>query len=218
MSSAGFNPKLFFQTLGILSPYIAVLGGVFLLGNMMIAVLFYHITLLVCITAIIRSNGVGVALKGFHRILGPAICLGGVVPGVIILYLWPYAKLDTVTMPQIFSQLHLSKQLFMYSAGYACLVNPVLEELFWRGSFQSGGLRPAKIDAAFSGFHCLAVLPVLKWPFILFIFLALTFVGWLFRVLFHRTGGLLIPLLTHFIADAAIMVSIWRVLNRSVAS
>jgi membrane protease YdiL (CAAX protease family) len=141
------------------------------------------------------------------------ICLGGIVPGIVILYLWPIAKQEQTELSEILAMLNLKNVSFILFAIYASIVNPFLEESFWRGCFNSGALHPNVIDMLFAGYHALVVSPVLKAPFVLLVFLAMIFVGWFFRMLYRITGGLAIPLLTHIIADIAILFAIWRIMQ-----
>ncbi len=213
MSKPTHRFGLFFKILGISSPYLAVLLGVFLLKNGFGAVVFYHLVLFVCVAAINKSNAMKLLSKGFQRYPDLLICLTGLVPGVIILYLWPIAKLEQVDLSQTLAMLNLDSQLFKLFAVYACLVNPFLEESFWRGCFKNDTRWPSFVDVLFAGYHGLAVFPVLNTGFVLFIFAAMVFVGWIFRTLYRVTGGLLIPLVTHIIADIAILWALWKIIS-----
>lgn len=189
----------------------AVVAGVFFLRNAFAAVLFYHLVLLICI---LKLNGTGafrLLQKGFHRFIGPLICVGGIVPGVVIVYLWPIAKPSGTDITGTLDMLNLGGPMLLVFAIYACFVNPVLEEAFWRGSFSKGSIWPNPIDALFAGYHAVAIAPVVKPLFAAFIFAALVFVAWLFRQLYRLTGGLLIPFVTHVIADIAILYAIWTI-------
>ncbi|MHC4553565.1 MAG: CPBP family glutamic-type intramembrane protease [Planctomycetota bacterium] len=202
-----------FRALGICSPYLAVLAGVFILKNGLLAVLLYHAVLLVCIIAINKIHALKLLIKGCHGCVGPLICLGGLLPAVVIIYFWPLAKLPDVNLSEVFSSLNLNKQLFGIFAVYSCIVNPFMEESFWRGCFKNNSLFPAPVDMLFAAYPALVIYPVVKLPFVVLLFAALTFVGWLFRTLYNFTGGLLIPLMTHIIADIAILYAIWKIMQ-----
>lgn len=212
MTQPASHSTRIFQTLGVVSPYLAVLLGVFLLKNGFLAVLVYHLVLLLCIVKIDGVKPFRLLLKGWNSVLGPLMCLGGVVPGVVILYLWPIARQEHADLAQLFALLNLDDRWFTAFAVYACLVNPFLEESFWRGCFNNRSWLPAPIDALFSGYHALVVIPVLSAPFVVLLFLAMLVVGWLLRTLRRLTGGLLIPLLTHLIADIAILYAVWKLI------
>lgn len=204
------SSRRLFQTLGIGAPYAAMLAGVFLFRNGLTAVLFYHAVLLICIFGLTEFNAAKLLVTGFHRFWGPLLAVGGLVPGIVILYFWPIARQESVELSGVLEALNLGPGWFPLFAVYSCLVNPFLEEAFWRGGFQNRSLWPTPVDALFAGYHALAVIPVLKWPFVLLVLLALIFVGWLFRTVYRRSGGLAIPLLTHFMADIAILYAVGR--------
>jgi len=187
------------------------LGGIYILKNILIATLLYHIMLLICIYGIARFDIIKLFIKGAKWPLGPAFCLSGLTAGGVILYLGPIARLEQVDLAKTLASLNLDRQWYLIYAVYACLVNPFLEEAFWRGCFKNNSLLPNPIDALFSGYHALVVIPVLRTPYIVLLFLAMLGVGWLFRILYRVTGGLLIPLLTHFVADIAILYAIWKI-------
>ena len=200
------------KSIGIGSPYFAVVIGVFLFINGFAAVLFYHIVLAAAI-ATHKINPVHFLLKGFRPVIGPLICLGGLLPGVVILLLWAFAKQESVDLSDIFLMLNLHGRLFTLFAVYACLVNPILEESFWRGCLKNNSRCPSGVDMLFAGYHALAVFPVLKPVFVVFVFTAMVFVGWLFRSLYRLTGGLFVPLMTHIIADIAILFAIRKIIQ-----
>jgi len=189
----------------------AVIAGVFVLRNAFAAVLFYHLILLIGILKLNGPSAFSLLTSGFHRYIGPVMCLGGILPGLVIVYAWPMAARADINLPDILSTLNMGGPLLAVFSLYACLVNPVLEEAFWRGRFEKGSIRPNSVDALFAGYHVLAVAPVAKPVFAVLLFAALIFVAWLFRQLYRLTGGLLIPFLTHVIADIAILYAIWHI-------
>jgi membrane protease YdiL (CAAX protease family) len=189
----------------------AVIAGVFFLRNAFAAVLFYHMVLLVCILKLNGASAFRKLTKGFHRYIGPVIVIGGIVPGLVIVYAWPLAKTAGIDLPNTLSSLNMGGPMLLLFALYACFVNPILEEAFWRGSFDKRSIWPNPIDALFAGYHAVAISPVVKPLFAVLLFAALVFTAWLFRQLYRLTGGLLIPFITHVIADIAILYAIWSI-------
>ena len=72
---------------------------------------------------------------------------------------------------------------------------------------------PGPVDAFFAGYHAIVLIPVIKPVFVGLAFLALMFVGWAFRNIYRLTGGLAIPLLTHIVADVAILYAVWKLMQ-----
>ena len=207
------NGKSELKLCGIVSPYLVVILGVFFFKNGFFAVLLYHLILLICIIRINRSQALKLLLSGFQRYIGLLICLSGLLPGVVIFLLWPTAKLESVDLAQLMKSVNLTDTSFTVFALYACLINPFLEESFWRGCFKPGSWIPNPIDALFAGYHAIVLIPVVKPIFVLLCFMALMFVGWIFRNIYRLTGGLAIPLLTHIVADIAILYGIWKIMQ-----
>ena len=205
--------EFFFKTCGVVSPYLAVFLGVFYFNNGLFAVLLYHLILLICIIGINRSQAVKLLASGFHQHFGPLICLGGLLPGVIILFLWPFAKQETVDLAQLMESVDLKNTSFVVFALYACFVNPFLEESFWRGCFKPGLWSLNPVDALFAGYHAVVLIPVIQPVFVLLSFTALMCVGWIFRNIYRLSGGLAIPLLTHIVADIAIFYAVWKIMQ-----
>jgi membrane protease YdiL (CAAX protease family) len=213
MPSQRFSVETFLKVGGITSPYLAVILGVFFFKNGLFAVLLYHLILLICIIGINGSKALILIKSGFIRHIGPLICLGGLLPGVFIFFLWPFAKQETANLDQLMESVNLTNTSFTVFALYACFINPFLEESFWRGCFNPGAWPPSYIDALFSGYHAIVLIPVVKPIFVLLAFMALMCVGWVFRNIYRLTGGLVIPLLTHIVADIAILYAVWKIMQ-----
>ena len=89
------------------------------------------------------------------------------------------------------------------------LLNPVLEELLWRGALYSPRLTPSVFDAAFGGYHAIVMLYLLPWPWAILVFSVCAIAGWLWRILHTYSSGLGLPILAHTLSDASIMAAVW---------
>ena len=205
--------ELILKAIGVSSPYLAVIIGVFVINNGFLAVLFYHLILLAVVVIIKKSSIIPLLLNGFKPWLALLLCLGGVLPGIVIFTCWPIAAREGSDPIKTLSMLNLGQNIFLTFAIYACLINPLLEESFWRGCFKNQARWPNGVDVLFAGYHALSVFPVLKPFFVLFVFAAMIFVGWLFRNIYRLTKGLIIPLITHIIADITILYAIWQIMQ-----
>ena len=203
----------FFKTCGIVSPYLAVFLGVFYFKNGLFAVLLYHLTLSICIIGINGVKALKLIKSDPIRHISPLICLGGLLPGVVIFFLWPIAKLESINLAQLMESVNLTYTTFTLFALYSCFINPFLEESFWRGCFKPRSWTPNLIDALFAGYHAVVLIPVVKPVFVLLSFMALMCVGWAFRNIYRLTGSLSIGLLTHIVADIAILWAVWKIMQ-----
>lgn len=92
-----------------------------------------------------------------------------------------------------------------------CLLNPLLEELFWRGLFFSSRKRIAATDVCYAAYHFFALVSFM--PVLLAVVgtVGLVAVGYSLRQLAARNGGRLTPsLLWHALGDVAVVVAIAR--------
>lgn len=94
---------------------------------------------------------------------------------------------------------------------YFCLLNPLLEEAFWRGLFSSNRLHPDLPDLAYGGFHFLIFLPFVPSFEALVAALSLALVGYGWRLTANRLGGLAIPILWHALGDIVLIFVLFRV-------
>jgi membrane protease YdiL (CAAX protease family) len=100
---------------------------------------------------------------------------------------------------------------------YYATVNPLLEEWYWRGVLGSAPLAPTASDVAFGGYHVVVLVAFVPWPWALGMGVVLMGAGWLWRQLATRHGGLLVPVVTHALADVSVIVSA-ALLARTVGS
>lgn len=92
-----------------------------------------------------------------------------------------------------------------------CLLNPLLEELFWRGLFFSDRKRPAATDFCYAAFHFSALIPFMPAQQTIIATIGLVAVGYSLRQMARRNGGaLVIPLLWHALGDLAVVITIAR--------
>ena len=97
---------------------------------------------------------------------------------------------------------------FLFFAWYS-VVNPWLEELYWRGYQGSALRRPSVRDVLFGGYHVLVLVLLVEWPFAVLAGVALAFAAWLWRQVTRRFEGLLVPVATHTLADLGIVAAVY---------
>lgn len=109
------------------------------------------------------------------------------------------------------SRYHIPAASRPWFAVQLCALNPLLEELFWRGLFFSNRKRPAATDFCYAAFHYFALLPFMPAMQAAIGTLALVGFGYALRQLARQqNGSLVLPLLWHALGDAAIMAAIAR--------
>ena len=92
---------------------------------------------------------------------------------------------------------------------YFALVNPFVEETFWRGYLGSDTRSLHVSDLLYAGFHGLILLGKVRAGSILFALLVLMLAGWFWRQIFREDRGLLAPVLGHMAADLPILLAVY---------
>ncbi|MDQ3004678.1 MAG: CPBP family glutamic-type intramembrane protease, partial [Chloroflexota bacterium] len=94
---------------------------------------------------------------------------------------------------------------------YFALVNPLLEEFFWRGFLGNPANGVYIYDLIYAGFHALLLIGKVPIYSIIFALTVLTFAGWLWRQIAREDRGLLAPVLGHMAADFTILLAVfWK--------
>ena len=95
---------------------------------------------------------------------------------------------------------------------YFTLVNPFVEEYFWRGYLGSPTKAFYVSDFVYAGFHAFVVMGKVPTSSTIYSLIALVLAGWFWRQIAREDRGLLAPVLGHMAADFTIlMAAYWRV-------
>jgi membrane protease YdiL (CAAX protease family) len=196
--AAAFSPLLL---------YGAVIAGMYLFRSGWAAILGYHLA----IVAVLASGGgfsqAGRLVRGWHWGFGAAATGACLFAGALIYWLWPLIALDGLEMGPRLAQLGLSGWSWVAFIASYSLVNPWLEELYWRGWYPSRLERPFISDLLFAGYHLfvLVLFVGVAWAGLAFLVLVTTARIW--RALSQRCDGLLIPCVSHLAADISVIVA-----------
>jgi hypothetical protein len=148
---------------------------------------------------IIRTNS-------FASLIFPIVIGAG--GGVLLYLLWPL-----LSVPQgIDIYLHsigLKATTWPYFIAYYILVNPVLEEYYWRGHLGSRARRPIFNDFLFAGYHLIVLAGNISLFWLIAMFLVLCATAYYWRQLSRNTGGLLAATLSHGAADITVILAIF---------
>lgn len=197
------------RRLAPLVPYIAVSLGLFVAHSAWAALIGYHLLMAAFLTV---SDAWPEQLRKFRSpgrlrwiVLALLVGLSG---GLGLYFLWPVFGIIPSLGKELLP-LGLNSVSWPFFILYFSLVNPWLEEIFWRGWLGSPSQKPVLNDLFFAGFHLLVIGAYAPWPSMLFGLLTLTSVGWLWRQVTRREGSLLPASLSHLVADAAILIVIY---------
>jgi hypothetical protein len=191
-----------------LIPYLAVGLGLLWLKNAWLALLGYHLGILLAF-GLSRAWGRFRALcpalhPGWAALAWILACLAG-----LLLYLgWNRLPLPSDITVSLAS-LGLTDETWPWFIAYFALVNPWLEETFWRGWLSGPSKAPVIEDLWFAGYHTLILGQFVSFGWLALAVCILAAVAWLWRQIVRQTGSLFIPAVAHMLADFSILTAIY---------
>jgi len=195
------------QVLLPFTPYAAVLIGMGIFSNGWIAILLYHLVMMVILFRARRSGFIQNIFKGW-RWWGFPLCLGSIGGGLLIFLLWPIIQTAGGNLSSDLVRFHLHGVSWKLFVLYYGLFHPSLEQVFWWGYLGYETIRIHWKDVVFAGYHFITMTYFVQWPWALVSVFVLTFMAWFWRQIVRITGGLLIPVLSHLFADISVMVAV----------
>jgi hypothetical protein len=198
--------------IGLIMPYLSVWLGLYVIGNVWAAVLGYHlgIVLLVTLAGAWPPFGKFRTTTPLWQVL--FFGLSGCVAGVSVYFLWPFIHVS----PQLTYALRswgLTQRSWPIFILYGTLVNPWLEETYWRGWLGSTARIPIVHDVFFAGFHLVILAPFFPPIWLAVTFLVLAFSGWMWRQVMRTERSMLASSLFHMAADVSILLVVWSTLK-----
>lgn len=199
--------KKVFMNLYILLPTVAVLIGLYLLKNGLLAIFLYHIGIIVILASHKKLGLFKDCLKGWKTLIGILFICFTSLTGVIALLMWKIIFKDGLDLRQVLIDYGLNDVTWIIFIIYYCLINPTLEEVFWRSFLNDSKKLISLPDFGFAFYHVVVLFIFAKfyWLFIIYICLVVPAVLW--RYIVNKQKGLIIPILSHLTADISIVVA-----------
>ncbi|MBN1581045.1 MAG: CPBP family intramembrane metalloprotease [Anaerolineae bacterium] len=199
-------------------PYVAVGIGLWFLHSGWAALVGYHLGIVAVLTLARAWRGLkSRLLTGWHPLWFALAAILAALSGLVVIWLWPWTGGQRI-LDACLSEWHLPAQGWLPFVVYWSLVNPWLEEGFWRGYLESANAKSDRSsrrhkclswsDLWFAGYHLIVLWPIVGWPWLLFGLAVLIAAAWLWRQIARTTGGLLVPVLAHMAADASILFAV----------
>lgn len=186
-----------------LLPYVAVGIGLTLTSNAWVAIGLYHVGMAF---ALRRADWASVR-RGWTRARGLAFCAVGAAAGPGILLAHAIGMPAGASIRDTLAGVGLSGAGFTSFAVYYTLVNPFLEEPYWRSRLADDRSGVAAMDVAFAGYHVFVLSHFIDLWAASLALPVLSAVAWAWRRSVRATGGLAIPVASHVAGDASVMVA-----------
>lgn len=172
------------------------------------ALIGFHISLL----PVLFVNRHAVLTKFFTPVSKPllaGVSVSGLLAGILLFLIWPYTGLTTDFSSRL-TALGLSDRLWLPFILYFTLVNPWLEEAYWRFAFYTPSRHLTTVDFIFAGYHLPVLYFFINIPWMVLAFIILVLVGWFWRQISRYTGSLLPAILAHTLADLSILLVVYH--------
>jgi len=202
------NTRLVKRILPPIIPYITIGIGLLIFHNAWLAILSYHAGMI----AIILLSKTRISLKQAFQckkawipIITALVGAGG---GLLLYVLWPLLSVpDDISL--YIRSIGLNEQTWPVFLAYFVIINPLIEEYYWRGCLASATRGITANDLLFSGYHLLVLAGHMEAIWLLGVFLVLAAGAWFWRQANRLNGGLLASVVSHIAADIAVMLTIY---------
>jgi membrane protease YdiL (CAAX protease family) len=202
------NSTSFKKFIAPLVPYITVGIGLLVCHNAWLAMLSYHAAMALILLFSKSHINIRQGYQSKTFWIPVLLALIGVGAGILLYLLWPY-----LDVPGDFRQYLRSVGLYGWTwpvfIVYASLVNPLLEESYWRGYLGSSAKNITVNDLLFAGYHLLVIGGNVRVIWLIAVFCGLAIAAWFWRQINRMNGGLLVSLISHLTADTAVFLAIY---------
>ena len=189
-------------------PYLAVWAGLFYFKNAWVTLIGFHVVIIFMLLFVQPKISLNIIFKSKYPKWILASMFFCVTSGIGLYFLWDVFKVAG-DLPAQLRSIGLNLSSWPVFIAYFSLVNPFIEEYFWRGTLGDNSKKLHICDLIYAGYHAFVLWGRVH-PFsILFAVIILTSAGWLWRQIAREDEGLLAPVLGHMVADFSILLTIY---------
>jgi len=134
--------------------------------------------------------------------------VAGVGGGLALRLIWPSVSPPGAVSTYVRS-IGLNEGTWPVFLLYFVVVNPLVEECYWRGYLGSATRRVTLDDVLFAGYHLIVLAGQVRAIWIIAAFCALSGVAWFWRQVNRLNGRLLPSVVSHMTADITVMVTVY---------
>jgi hypothetical protein len=191
-----------------LVPYITIGIGLLILHNAWIAILSYHLAM----AAILLFAGRRFSFRDVFKSSNYKIIIVTVIPGLaggFLLYiLWPWLAIPG-DINLYLQSIGLTSTMWPYFIAYFIVINPWIEEYYWRDYLGSNSKRLILNDLFFSGYHVLVLAAKIEVIWLITAFVILSMGAWFWRQAMRWNQGLMAAITSHIVADVSVILTIY---------
>jgi membrane protease YdiL (CAAX protease family) len=204
------NALLVKRILPPIIPYITIGIGLLIFHNAWLAILGYHIGMV----AVLFLSKTGISLKqvfqGNRLWIIFITALAGATGGILLYMLWPLLSVpDDINL--YLQSIGLNERTWPAFLAYFILINPWIEEYYWRGYLAADAKGIAVNDLLFSGYHLIVLAGQMETIWLIVVFFGLTIGAWFWRQMNRLNGGLLASTISHITADVTVILTIYYI-------
>ena len=201
------------EKLWLAVPYLPLAVGLLLLKNAWVATFGFHAAILIVLWVHRTRWSPDVLRRGGGWAWLPLIALLTLAVGVLLVRIAAWYPGYDRYLRETLCGLGVSGPAMTALAFYICVVNPVLEEAFWRGLFFEGHRRLAIPDLAYGGIHVIILLPFMYAHQAVIGAVFLVGLGYVWRMLVRWRKGNALSLAWHVAADLTILLVAARIVR-----
>lgn len=188
--------------------YLAVAIGLFVFHSAWGALVGFHLAIVLSLWIAKPEHPVKILIHSSStRWLLISVLLSG-SSGVILFLLWDGFGFAN-DLPVQIRALGLSSSNWLPFIAYFALVNPLIEEYFWRGYLGNDTMNFTASDFLYSGFHGMILIHKVQAGMLVYGLAVLVIAGWFWRQIARLDRGLLAPVLGHMAADLSILLAVY---------
>jgi len=190
-------------------PYVAVVAGIYWFQNAWVGLVGFHFAIVISLLLAKAQIPVRLLFKSDNIRWVVLNILLSSISGVTLYFFWSAFGISGNLSVQL-EALGLNSSNWVAFIAYFTLVNPFIEEYFWRGYLGSSTNRPHGSDFVYAGFHVIVLAGKTRLGSILYGLSVLVCAGWFWRQVTREDKGLLASVLGHMAADFTILLAVYQ--------
>jgi len=180
----------------------------FVLHNAWAAMASYHLCMAVILVFEKKFAAFSQIVNKRNNVILIIMLVIGGLGGLLLYLLWPVLSIPEGINREL-ENIGLHASSWPYFIVYFILVNPWLEELYWRDYLSSDAKRFTLNDFLFSGYHILVLAGKVHPLWLVAVFVVIAAAAWFWRQANTRNGSISASVVSHIAADTSVILTIY---------